>query len=134
MRITPEESHSMTCVDYPHAYLALSGVLGSWSILARRFPSFSHFDTSLAPSHAAIRCPRKLWAAGRLEREVGTPVSMVRGYAMWGGIPRYWDLVGPFGDDLDGSVDALAMDPMKSDVSGQPPAKAFQLHSPTTTF
>ncbi len=40
------------------------------------------------------------------------PVRMVRAYVVWGGIPRYWELVELFGDDLDGSVDALAMDPM----------------------
>ena len=40
------------------------------------------------------------------------PVAMVRSYAMWGGIPRYWELAEPFGDDLDGSVDALVMDPL----------------------
>ena len=32
-------------------------------------------------------------------------------YALWGGMPRYWELALPFGEDLDGAVDALVLDP-----------------------
>ncbi|MDE0263326.1 MAG: hypothetical protein OXJ37_13055 [Bryobacterales bacterium] len=32
-------------------------------------------------------------------------------YALWGGMPRYWELAVPFGEDLDGAVDALVLDP-----------------------
>ncbi|MDE0623028.1 MAG: hypothetical protein OXH83_15300, partial [Bryobacterales bacterium] len=31
--------------------------------------------------------------------------------ALWGGMPRYWELAVPFGEDLDGAVDALVLDP-----------------------
>lgn len=39
-------------------------------------------------------------------------VAMVRAYAQWGGIPRYWELAEPFGPDLDRSVDQLVLDPL----------------------
>ncbi len=39
------------------------------------------------------------------------PVKAFRAYAIWGGIPRYWELAQPFGEDLDEAVDTLALDP-----------------------
>ena len=39
------------------------------------------------------------------EREL---VSM---YALWGGMPRYWELAEPFGRDLEAAVDSLVLDP-----------------------
>lgn len=32
-------------------------------------------------------------------------------YALWGGLPRYWELAEPFGFRLDDAVDALVLDP-----------------------
>ncbi|MDE0061977.1 MAG: ATP-binding protein [Gammaproteobacteria bacterium] len=32
-------------------------------------------------------------------------------HALWGGMPRYWELAQPFGSDLDGAVDTLVLDP-----------------------
>lgn len=32
-------------------------------------------------------------------------------YAVWGGMPRYWELAAPFGTRLEDAVDALALDP-----------------------
>lgn len=32
-------------------------------------------------------------------------------YALWGGLPRYWELAEPFGTDLEAAVDALVLDP-----------------------
>ena len=32
-------------------------------------------------------------------------------YALWGGMPRYWELAEPFGLDLESAVDALVLDP-----------------------
>lgn len=32
-------------------------------------------------------------------------------YALWGGMPRYWELAVPFGEDLDEAVDTLVLDP-----------------------
>ena len=43
---------------------------------------------------------------------VTDPVRAVLAYAVWGGIPRYWELAAPFGDALDDAVDALALDPL----------------------
>ena len=37
--------------------------------------------------------------------------DLVRLYALWGGMPRYWELAVPFGRDLDAAVDSLALDP-----------------------
>ncbi|MBI5537439.1 MAG: ATP-binding protein [Deltaproteobacteria bacterium] len=35
----------------------------------------------------------------------------VKAFAVWGGIPRYWELAEPFGVDLERALDALALDP-----------------------
>lgn len=32
-------------------------------------------------------------------------------HALWGGLPRYWELVLPFGNDLEVAVDSLVLDP-----------------------
>ena len=32
-------------------------------------------------------------------------------YALWGGMPRYWELAEPFGRDLESAVDSLVLDP-----------------------
>ena len=34
----------------------------------------------------------------------------VSAYALWGGIPRYWELAEPFGNDIEAAVDALVLD------------------------
>ena len=39
------------------------------------------------------------------------PREQVGLYALWGGMPRYWELASPFGLDLDAALDALALDP-----------------------
>jgi len=39
------------------------------------------------------------------------PTDALQAYAVWGGIPRYWELAAPFGQALDEAVDALALDP-----------------------
>ncbi len=36
--------------------------------------------------------------------------DLVSVYALWGGIPRYWELAEPFGNDLDAAVDTLVLD------------------------
>ena len=36
---------------------------------------------------------------------------LVSAYALWGGMPRYWELAAPFGSDLEASVDSLVLDP-----------------------
>ena len=37
--------------------------------------------------------------------------DLVSTYALWGGMPRYWELAEPFATDLEASVDALVLDP-----------------------
>ena len=37
--------------------------------------------------------------------------ELVSLYALWGGMPRYWELAQPFGSDLDAAVDTLVLDP-----------------------
>jgi len=39
------------------------------------------------------------------------PLDALKAFAIWGGIPRYWELARPFGRDLAGAVDALVLDP-----------------------
>ena len=37
--------------------------------------------------------------------------ELVSMYALWGGMPRYWELAEPFGRDLEAAVDSLVLDP-----------------------
>ena len=39
------------------------------------------------------------------------PRSLVSAYALWGGLPRYWELAEPYGGDLAAAVDELVLDP-----------------------
>lgn len=43
--------------------------------------------------------------------EIGQFSDLVGIYALWGGMPRYWELAVPFGNDLDEAVDSLVLDP-----------------------
>lgn len=42
---------------------------------------------------------------------VSAPKDLVSIYALWGGMPRYWELAERFGRDLDSAVDSLVLDP-----------------------
>ena len=42
---------------------------------------------------------------------VKQPRDLVSVYALWGGMPRYWELAQPYGDDLSAAVDGLVLDP-----------------------
>ena len=42
---------------------------------------------------------------------VSVPRELVSVYALWGGVPRYWELAEPFGGDFESAVDALVLDP-----------------------
>ena len=37
--------------------------------------------------------------------------DLVGNYAVWGGMPRYWEMAAPFGEHLDEAVEALVLDP-----------------------
>jgi AAA+ ATPase superfamily predicted ATPase len=39
------------------------------------------------------------------------PRALVSAYALWGGMPRYWELAEPYGGDLAAAVDELVLDP-----------------------
>ena len=39
------------------------------------------------------------------------PGEQIALYALWGGVPRYWELAEPFGTDLPAAVDTLVLDP-----------------------
>ncbi len=64
----------------------------------------------------------------------GTPIQQVQACALWGGVPRYWELAAPFRCDLESAVDALALDPMgplhrepdRLLLEEQPPALALR--------
>lgn len=43
---------------------------------------------------------------------VSDALAALRAYAVWGGIPRYWEMAAPFGVALDDAVDALVLDPL----------------------
>jgi AAA+ ATPase superfamily predicted ATPase len=40
------------------------------------------------------------------------PVELVKHYAVWGGIPRYWEIAEPFGERLDAAVDRCVLAPL----------------------
>ncbi|MGD0835627.1 MAG: ATP-binding protein, partial [Polyangia bacterium] len=40
------------------------------------------------------------------------PVTCVKAYAAWGGIPRYWELAEPFAARVDEAVDRCVLDPL----------------------
>ena len=62
------------------------------------------------------------------------PRDLVSVYALWGGMPRYWELAAPYRDDLGTAVDALVLDPsgpLPEDperllLSETPPASALR--------
>ena len=51
--------------------------------------------------------------AGYIQEALGLrqASAAVTAYAMWGGVPRYWELAQPFGIDLEGGLDANMLDP-----------------------
>ncbi|MCC7142837.1 MAG: ATP-binding protein [Candidatus Eisenbacteria bacterium] len=51
--------------------------------------------------------------AGHLARGLGLQgdASCVEAWAVWGGVPRYWELAAPFGRELAAAVDGLILDP-----------------------
>jgi AAA+ ATPase superfamily predicted ATPase len=44
--------------------------------------------------------------------KIKDPVACVRSYAVWGGVPRYWELAESYGSDLDRAVDQCILDPL----------------------
>jgi AAA+ ATPase superfamily predicted ATPase len=42
------------------------------------------------------------------------PKACVMAYAVWGGVPRYWELAEPYGAELESALDACVLDPAGS--------------------
>ena len=59
--------------------------------------------------------------------------GQVEAYAVWGGIPRYWELAEPFGGDLDTAVDALVLDPLGA-LHGEPDRLLMEETPPATAL
>ena len=57
--------------------------------------------------------------------------ELVRVYAVWGGMPRYWELAEPFGEGLDASVDSLVLD-SAGPLHGEP-SRFLQEEAPPAT-
>ncbi len=43
---------------------------------------------------------------------ISEPRNLVEAWAVWGGVPRYWELAQPFAARLDAAVDGLVLDPL----------------------
>ena len=54
-------------------------------------------------------------------------------YALWGGMPRYWELAEPFGRDLDAAVDTLVLDPA-GPLHGEPDRLLLEETPPVTAL
>ena len=59
--------------------------------------------------------------------------DLVSAYALWGGMPRYWELAEPFGTDLDTAVDSLVLDP-SGPLHGEPDRLLLEEVPPATAL
>lgn len=57
--------------------------------------------------------------------------ELVSLYALWGGMPRYWELAQPFGCDLDTAVDTLVLDP--AGILHDEPGRLLRAETPPAT-
>ena len=73
--------------------------------------------------------PGRLAEAFPFERH-GDLVSL---YALWGGMPRYWELAEPFGGDFDAAVDSLVLDPA-GPLHGEPGRLLHEETPPATAL
>ena len=105
---------------------SLAGVLQNWADLpGRRLPVVVS-GSSLRMMHGAVLDAGAPLYGRAVEAFAVRPLQpgylneifafneardLVSTYALWGGMPRYWELAEPFGADLDATVDALVLDP-----------------------
>lgn len=61
------------------------------------------------------------------------PRELVSLYALWGGMPRYWELAEPFGNDLEEAVDTLVLDPA-GPLHGEPDRLLLEETPPATAL
>ena len=59
------------------------------------------------------------------------PRALVCAYALWGGMPRYWELAEPYGGDLAAAVDELVLDP--SGPLHEEPDRLLRAETPPAT-
>ena len=59
--------------------------------------------------------------------------EQVAAYAVWGGMPRYWELATPFGRDLANAVDSLVLDPAGA-LHDEPPRLLLEETPPATAL
>ena len=59
------------------------------------------------------------------------PRALVSAYALWGGMPRYWELAEPYGGDLAAAVDELVLDP--SGPLHEEPDRLLRAETPPAT-
>lgn len=105
---------------------AIVGVLQNWLDAPGRRLTFVTSGSSVRMMHGAILdggaplCGRATEAFAVRPLRAGllgdvfpcaSPSNLVRAYAAWGGMPRYWELAEPFGVDIAAAVDALVLDP-----------------------
>ena len=64
---------------------------------------------------------------------VDRPRDLVSAYALWGGMPRYWELAEPFGADLATAVDSLVLDP-SGPLHGEPDRLLLEEIPPATAL
>jgi AAA+ ATPase superfamily predicted ATPase len=43
---------------------------------------------------------------------LGSPRQTITAYALWGGVPRYWELAAPFGEQIEEAACQLVLDPL----------------------
>jgi len=59
--------------------------------------------------------------------------ELVSMYAIWGGMPRYWELAEPFGGDIETAVDRLVLDPA-GPLHGEPDRLLLEETPPATAL
>ena len=104
----------------------LAGVLQNWLDRPERRPTLAVCGSSQHMMHRAILDAAAPLYGRAAEAFAVRPLrpgylaeafpfddygALVSVYALWGGMPRYWELAEPFGGDLESAVDALVLDP-----------------------
>lgn len=96
-------------LDQPGRNLCVAVSGSSQSMMHRAVLDASSPLFGRAAESFALRPLRAGFLADAFEfRQISGLVGI---YALWGGMPRYWEMAAPFGGDLDEAVDALVLDP-----------------------
>ncbi len=105
---------------------ALTGVLQAWVDTTPERPTLVVSGSSQRMVHGAVLAAdaplygraREAFAVRPLKPGYlpdpfpgAEPEHLPAFHALWGGMPRYWELAEPFGLDIEGAVDTLVLDP-----------------------